>query len=73
MRAAAFDTRVHAPALVTGQASKGIAKGLRDHGYKLVADPESFIVDTHQRLHAGELERARGWGERLAAEVVPAG
>ena len=32
--AAAFDTRVHASALLTGQASKGIAKRLRTHGFE---------------------------------------
>jgi Flavodoxin len=64
--AAAFDTRVPAPALITGRASSAIAKGLRDHGFRLVADPESFIVDTHQRLRAGETERAMKWGKALA-------
>lgn len=72
-RAAAFDTRAVGPALITGRASTGIAKRLRDHGFRLVADPASFIVDTHQRLKAGEIERAARWGERLAADLVPAG
>jgi hypothetical protein len=72
-RAAAFDTRAVGPALITGRASTGIAKGLRDHGFRLVAEPESFIVDTHQRLKAGEVERAARWGSALVADLVPAG
>jgi hypothetical protein len=72
-RAAAFDTRVPGPALLTGRASNGIAKGLRDHGFRLVADPESFIVDTHQRLRAGEEDRAARWASDLVADHVPAG
>jgi hypothetical protein len=71
-RAAAFDTRAVGPALITGRASTAIAKGLRGHGFQLVADPESFIVDTHQRLKTGEEERAAKWAARLVAEPVPA-
>ena len=71
--AAAFDTRAVGPALITGRASTGIAKGLRDHGYRLIADPESFIVDTHQQLKVGEDTRAATWAASLAASLVPAG
>ncbi len=70
--AAAFDTRAHAPAVLTGRASSGIAKGLRGRGYKLVVDPESFIVDTHNQLMAGEREHATKWAASLAAELVAA-
>jgi len=70
-RAAAFDTRVPGPALVTGRASSAIAKGLRGHGFTLVAEPESFIVDTHQRLRDGEADRAKQWGSSLVAGFVP--
>ena len=65
-RAAAFDTRVHATAVVTGQASKGIAKRLRRHGFELVAGPESFFVDKENRLEPDEAERAEEWGRSLA-------
>ena len=65
--AAAFDTRVAGPALFTGRASGAIARGLRKRGCRLVADPESFLVDAHTELLAGEVERATTWGERLAA------
>lgn len=65
--AAAFDTRLARPQLLTGAAAKGIGHRLTRHGYRLVADPESFTVDdSHGPLHAGELERARDWGKSLA-------
>lgn len=66
--AAAFDTRVPGPALITGRASNEIAKAMRSHGFRLVADPESFRVDTHQQLKVGEADRARTWGAGLAAQ-----
>ena len=71
-RAAAFDTRAPGPALITGRASTGIAKQLRDHGFTLVADPESFIIDTHQRLRDGEEARAATWASSLVPELVTA-
>ena len=65
-RAAAFDTRINKPRILTGAASKGIARMLRRLGYKVVTRPESFLVDgTKGPLVAGELERARAWGETL--------
>jgi len=65
-RAAAFDTRVHATAVLTGQASKGIAKRLRRHGFDLVVEPESFFVDKENHLEPDEAERATAWGRSLA-------
>jgi hypothetical protein len=67
--AAAFDTRVDAPAVLTGRASKGIARRLRHHGFTLVADPESFLVDKDNHLLAGEDDRAETWGAALAATL----
>ncbi len=64
--AAAFDTRVHASALLTGQASNGIAKRLRSHGFDLAVDRESFFVDKSTHLEPGEAERATDWGRRVA-------
>jgi hypothetical protein len=64
-RAAAFDTRLRAPAWLTGRASKGIARGLRRRGCSLVTGPESFLVTKDNRLVEGETERAREWGSRL--------
>jgi hypothetical protein len=71
-RAAAFDTRVDAPAVLTGRASRGIARRLRDHGFHLVVDPESFLVDKHNELVAGEAERARAWGVQLGKALTAA-
>lgn len=70
--AAAFDTRAGvAPALLTGRASKGIAKQLHQHGFGQVVEPESFLVDKDNHLEPGEEERAVEWGARLAAAVSP--
>jgi hypothetical protein len=67
--AAAFDTRVDAPAVLTGRASKGIARRLRHHGFALVVDPESFLVDKENHLIVGEDDRAETWGAALAATI----
>jgi hypothetical protein len=48
--AAAFDTRLRGYAFVTGRASKGIAAMLRQHGFELVVEPISFLVDRHDHL-----------------------
>ena len=64
--AAAFDTRLSGPALLTGHASKPIAKSLRRRGYASAAAPASFLVDKQDRMLAGELDRAVAWGKALA-------
>jgi hypothetical protein len=64
--AAAFDTRLDAPAAFTGRASKGIAKRLRRHGCSLVVGPESFLVTKQTHLEDGEQARARAWGASVA-------
>jgi hypothetical protein len=69
-RAAAFDTRLHGPAALTGRASRGIAKRLERHGASLVAPPESFFVgrDNNRRRGGrpcrgvGGVPRPRGRG-----------
>jgi len=63
-RAAAFDTRVDAPAVLTGRASKGIARQLEHHGATLVGVPESFLVKANH-LEPDEEQRALDWGDRL--------
>jgi len=69
-RVAAFDTRFHKPALLVGSAAGGIARRLRQHGYALAAEPESFFVEgTSGPLEDGELERALEWGRTIANEV----
>jgi len=70
-RVAAFDTRAHKPVLLVGSAARGIARRLREHGYRLAADPESFFVEgTPGPLEEGELERAKEWGRTLANEAM---
>jgi hypothetical protein len=67
--AAAFDTRLHGRRLLTGSAARGIARRLRRHGYEVI-DVASFVVNGGEGpLAAGELERARAWGEKLAAQL----
>jgi hypothetical protein len=72
VRAAAFDTRMHGPALLTGRASHGVARQLRAHGFTMVGEPESFLVTRQEHLGEGEAGRARDWGARLAAALTPA-
>ncbi len=67
--AAAFDTRVNGPAIITGRASKAINRGLARHGMSIVASPESFLVDKNGSLLPGEVTRAVAWGATLAGAV----
>jgi hypothetical protein len=71
VKAAAFDTRMHAPAALTGRASKGVARLLRAHGFEVIAAPESFLVTKQDRLEPDETARAREWGTKLAASIAP--
>jgi hypothetical protein len=68
--AAAFDTRFEMNPVLTGRASKGIARRLKHHGYRLVVEPESFFVEKDSTLVAHELERATEWARDLAASVI---
>jgi hypothetical protein len=70
-KAAAFDTRLHGPAAMTGRASRGIARLLRAHGFDVVAEPKSFLVSRHDRLETDEATRAREWAIELAAGIAP--
>jgi hypothetical protein len=70
VKAAAFDTRIHGPAALTGRASKGITRLLRAHGFDVAAEPESFLVTKQDRLVPHELTRAREWGTKLAAHIT---
>ncbi|MEV4666208.1 flavodoxin domain-containing protein [Microbacterium sp. LWO12-1.2] len=67
---AAFDTRVDMPKIFTGAASSAIAKRLTKAGLNRLSPPESYLVDKDSHLLDGELERARAWGDALAAEVL---
>jgi flavodoxin len=85
VRAATFDTRYRMSAFLTGSAAKRATGSLRRAGCALIAPPESFFVERDippkgekrrhegESLEAGELERAREWGRRLAAETAADG
>jgi hypothetical protein len=68
--AAAFDTRIDGLAMFTGQASKGIARLLRHHGFHLVAGPESFLIAKGNRLRSGEENHAKAWGRLLSSKLL---
>ena len=70
VRAAAFDTRMHGPATFTGRAAKGVTRLLRQHGFEVVAEPESFLVTKQDRLEPQEEDRARDWAAKLAAGIT---
>lgn len=59
--AAAFDTRMVGPELLTGRASLGISRRLRHCGCTEVAAPRSFLVTRDNHLVEGECARAREW------------
>ncbi|GAA3560420.1 flavodoxin family protein [Nonomuraea rosea] len=64
---AAFDTRIAKPRM-PGSAARGVARRLRRLGIRAVAPAASFYVTgTKGPLVDGELDRAKRWGERLAA------
>lgn len=70
--AAAFDTRMGGPAMLTGQASKGIRRRLEHHRCHVIAAPESFLVDKENHLEPGEADRATAWGRSLLGKVAGA-
>jgi hypothetical protein len=68
-RFAAFDTRVDVP-LLPGAASRRATRAARRLGFE-AAPPESFLVRGYEGpIVEGEEERARAWGEHLAAEYA---
>ena len=63
--AAAFDTRVNAPMVLTGSAAKGYATLLAAAGFRLIDAPESFLVGVKAQedgLKGFEVDRAGDWG-----------
>lgn len=68
--AAAFDTRLNGWSPITGRASRGIRKQLSQHGFSVIERPESFLVTASDELRAGEQDRARAWGKRLAGKLA---
>jgi flavodoxin len=75
LRAAAFDTRMDHPKLITklNHASRSEEKLLKGQGATVVAPAEHFLVtDVEGPLVEGEEERARQWGHSLG-EIVATG
>ncbi len=70
--AAAFDTRLEGVGVLTGRASRAIARLLRQHGFSLVTAPESFLVTGGNKLRAREEDRAYEWGRLLSSKVLAA-
>jgi Flavodoxin len=67
---ATFDTRVASMRHLPGSAAKGAAKAAHRHGYETATAVQSFYVhDVDGPLLAGELDRARAWGQQLAAAI----
>ncbi len=71
-QAAAFDTRYDSSPILTGRASRGIAHRLFNHGFQLIAEPESFLIDKANVLLPGEEIRAMRWGISLANSLAVA-
>lgn len=75
LSAAAFDTRMDHPKLITklDHASRTEEKLLHKLGASLIAPAEHFlVVDAKGPLVDGEEDRARQWGQAIA-EIVTAG
>ncbi len=67
--AAAFDTRLDKPRWVSGDAARSIARRLANNGYEVLGAHSFLVEDTDGPLRAGERERARAFGERLARSL----
>ncbi|MDH4364293.1 MAG: flavodoxin domain-containing protein [Acidimicrobiia bacterium] len=69
--AVAFDTRVDKPRWITGSAARRVARRLRTQGWRVTGSPRSFLVTgTDGPLVAGELGRARAWGDELGRALA---
>jgi len=69
---ASFDTRIKTPLGLSGSAAHRVAKRLEHSGFTFAVPPMGFYVTKHNRLVAGELERARDWGRSIAAATAAA-
>lgn len=68
--AAAFDTRIDKPVILTGSAAKGIRRRLEGRGFRSCAEPGSFLVSTENRLLDGEVARAATWSGKVAQQAT---
>jgi flavodoxin len=64
--AAAFDTRLDWPRLLSGSAARDIRRRLIDAGANMVVPAESFRVTGKPSLRHGEIERAPIWARQVA-------
>ena len=68
--AAAFDTRGDGGRIV-GSAARGIQHRLQRHGYRVVGEPEGFVIEGDAgQLRDGERERARAWAAETARHAA---
>lgn len=68
--AAAFDTRLRWPMMLSGSAAAGIVRKLEHAGATVIAPPASFFVGGKPTLlEPGELEQATAWAASLAAKL----
>jgi hypothetical protein len=70
---ASFDTHMDRPQLIkkAGSAAGPIERRLHKLGFSSADDPQHFwVADTLGPLREGQLQRARRWGELLAAQVT---
>jgi len=70
--AAAFDTRLNQSPWLSGAAARGITRRLRRLGIDVIATESFLVEDTEGPLQAGELDRARAWGAKLARSLSAA-
>ena len=71
--AAAFDTRLDWPRMLSGSAALEIRRRLVQAGANIVADPESFRVCSRPELRWGEIERAPIWARKVAKAAHESG
>ena len=74
LNVAAFDTRLKGPAMLWGSAGRAAEAQLRKTGATVVAPAQSFFVNgprgpIYDAVSDSELERARAWGEQVAATL----
>ena len=68
--AAAFDTRGDGGPVVGG-AARGIQHRLQRHGYRIVGEPEGFVIEGDAgQLRAGERDRARTWAAAVTRHAA---
>ncbi|MCW2833068.1 MAG: hypothetical protein JWN68_1021 [Nocardioides sp.] len=71
---ATFGTRVGSVRHLPGSAAKAAGREVRRHRLgRLVATVSFYVDDMAGPLQAGEVERARAWGQELAAQRVSHG